>query len=85
MADPSAFIALAREVLAADASASTEEEHWVAKVALQTLAVNALPALLEVAEKAKALLDYHDKCGMESRHGDEMRRAIAALAEVSGE
>lgn len=61
------------------------EEKWpvsLANARRLALGWNALPALLEVAEAAKALLWYHDRCRVESRYGDEMRKALAALAEV---
>lgn len=124
MADPSAFIARAREVIAKatpgpvragradmisygvdddrpykniyvgaatarrarndvpDDLAKVWGVNCIADATLFALAVNAMPALVAVAEAAAALLDYHDRCRVESRYGDEMRKALAALAEV---
>ena len=99
-ANPSAFVAHAREVLAKATPgkwASGGDEVYSAKpyhvvchmcddVPLDNdnsdaivLAVNSLPALLDVVEAATALLDYHDRCGMESVRGADVRNALARL------
>jgi hypothetical protein len=53
-----------------------------ANAALIVLAVNALPALLDVAEAGDALLGYHDRCGVASGYGDALRSALSRLRGV---
>ena len=65
-----------------DARGDGRADNVEANRPLIVLAVNALPALLDVAEAGERLLAYHDNCGMESTHGDVLRAALAKLKEV---
>jgi hypothetical protein len=59
-----------------------DHDEQDARAVAIVLAVNALPALLDVAEAGEGLLAYHDGCGVSSSFGDRLRAALAKLKEV---